>query len=465
MLLAVSYLQGVLTTTFYSDDFPALVETKATALSLVSDTRPIWGGGLFLLFSFTKLTGLYIIPKIIGFLGLILLYRYICNLFKESDSRRTHYLIIALGFLLPSFGIWSHWSIALFHSWGALFGVIAIEKFRSGSRIIPVTAMTVSCLIYPPATVFFFGVVFYRGIALRRTNSELRRESLAAIKLLTLAGITSLIISFSLIKVLGLNPTPRVAIVNLTEFPNKLIWFFSHPFALGFFPISVHSPSISQLVFVGFPVLLMVLFAIAKGGGSSALQLSYRLTLFFIIALLSICPLLVTNDNQVELRLQPGMSWGILCSSLYGVYIFTKVYFKSSHKLLYGIFIFVIVCLSFVGVTQRFQNFYHFQDQVSTDFIVSSIRTCEQGGNLNSILIAQNTSSFPSMPYLGTFSMTSDMASNWVPRNKIIFTLQRFFPEYSEVPILMASTDSSTCIFDLEKFVYLVSISERKLLL
>ena len=67
-LLVASYLQGVLTTSFYSDDFPALVETKATSLALVSDTRPIWGGGLFLIFSIMELSGLYAIPKIIGFL-------------------------------------------------------------------------------------------------------------------------------------------------------------------------------------------------------------------------------------------------------------------------------------------------------------------------------------------------------------------------------------------------------------
>lgn len=464
-LLVASYLQGVLTTSFYSDDFPALIETKATSLSLVSDTRPIWGGGLFLFFSITKLTGLYIIPKIVGFLGLILLYKYTCNMFRESDSRRVHYLIIAIGFLLPSFGIWSHWSTALFHSWGALFGLLAFEKFKNGSQTIAVIAMTISCLIYPPATVFFFGVVFYRGIVFRQTNSELRSEFLSAIKLLVLAGTISVIIAFSLIKTLGLSPTSRVSIVNLDEFPGKLIWFFSHPFALGFFPMSVHSPSLSQLLFIGLPVLLVVLFVIAKEVVSSASQLAFRAILFFMLAILSICPLLIASDNQIELRLQPGLSWAILCSSLYSVYHFIQLYFYTSYKLLNGVFVFTILAISLFGVNQRFQNFYHHQDQVSTDFIVESIRTCEKNGKLDGVFIVQNTSLFPSMPYLGTFSMTSDMASYWVPQNKIVFILQKDFPRYSKIPFLMGSTDSSTCIIDLEKFVEIVSTSERKSLL
>jgi hypothetical protein len=96
---------------------------------------------------------------------------------------------------------------------------------------------------------------------------------------------------------------------------------------------------------------------------------------------------------------------------------------------------------------------------------VESIRTCEKNGKLDGVFIVQNTSQFPSMPYLGTFSMTSDMASYWVPQNKIVFVLQKDFPRYSKIPFLKGSTDSSTCIIDLEKFVEIVSTSERKSLL
>ena len=465
LLLMVSYLQGVLTPSFYSDDFPALVETKSTSLGLISDTRPIWGGGLYLIFSITKLTGLYTIPKVVGFLGLLLLYRYTCKLFRENDLRRIHYLIIAIGFLLPSFGIWSHWSTALLHSWGALFGLFAFENFRHGSRIMAVTAMTVSCLIYPPATVFFFGVIFYRGAAFKRTNSDLRTDLLSAIKLLVLAGTISLIIAFSIISALGLTPTSRVSIINLSEFPGKALWFFSHPFALSFFPMSVHSPSLLQLLLTSFPICLLLLFAITNGVQSSVLRSGPRMALYFILAVLSICPLLLASDNQVELRLQPGISWAILCTSLYGLYLFTKKYFKPSYKILSWILAFTILSISFFGVTQRFQNFYRHQDQVSKEFIVESIRMCKKNGKINGVSIIENRSVFPSMPYLGTFSMTSDMASNWVPRNKTVFILKRYFPEYSKVPVLIASRDPSTCTVDLEKFVQLVISSERKSLL
>ena len=73
LLLVSSYLPGVLRISLYSDDFPAIIETPSTALNLVSDTRPIWGLGMFLFFSLAKFTGLYIIPKVVGFVGLILL--------------------------------------------------------------------------------------------------------------------------------------------------------------------------------------------------------------------------------------------------------------------------------------------------------------------------------------------------------------------------------------------------------
>ena len=464
-LLVASYLQGVLTTSFYSDDFPALVETKATSLDLVSDTRPIWGGGLFLIFSITKLTGLYAIPKVIGFVGLLLLYRYTCNLFKENDSRRTHYLIIAIGFLLPSFGIWSHWSTALFHSWGALFALFAFEKFRNESRIIAVTAMTVSCLIYPPATVFFFGVIFYRGIASKRTNSELRTELLSSIKLLILSGAVALIIAFSLIKALGLNPTARVSIVNLSELPYKLIWFFSHPFALGFFPMSVHSPSWFQLLSVGVPISLAILFVVIKGIELSRLQLMFRFALLFLLSVLSISPLLISKDNQIELRLTPGISWAVFCTSLYGMYRLLETYLNNIYRLVSGILSLSLIFFTFFGVTQRFHDFYFHQDRFSTEFIVESIHACEQSGKISGITIRDSKTVFPVLPYLGTFSMTSDMASVWVPQDKTIFVLQRHFPEYSKLPVLMNSDNPEYCTIDLDDFAKRVISGERKTLI
>lgn len=465
LVLITSYLPGVLRTSFWSDDFPAIIETKSTALNLVSDTRPLGGAGLLLFFSIAKLTGFYILPKVVGFVGLLFLYRYTCSLFRKSNSPRIHYLIIAVGFLLPSFGIWSHWSTSLLYSWGALLGLLAYEMFKTKSRIISILTMSISCLIYPSATVFFFGVIFYRGIVLKLTNSELLSEFLSALKLLAISVSLSLIFTFSSMKVLGLSPNSRVSIVSLSEFPHKLIWFFSHPFALGFFPMSVHSPSLLQLVAIGLPVLFGILFVIVRGAKLSKSQFIMRFVLLFAFAVLSICPLLLSRDNQIELRLITGISWAIFCSSLYGAYLFIETYLNNSHRLLSGIFGLTLIIFSIFGVTQRFQTFYFYQDQVATDFIVKSIRICEQSGNLKSINIQENTTVFPVMPYLGTFSMRSDMASSWVPRDRTIFVLKRYFPEYSKVSVVLNSEYPETCNIDLDDFVSQVISSEPKSLL
>jgi hypothetical protein len=465
LLLVSSYLPGVLRTSLYSDDFPAIIETPSTALTLVSDTRPIWGLGMFLFFSLAKFTGLYIIPKVVGFIGLILLYRYTCGLFRNSKHQSIHYFIIAIGFLLPSFGIWSHWSTSLFHSWCALLALVAHEKFKLESRKISVLMMSVSCLIYPPATVFFFGVIFYRTIAMNRTNSELLSDFLSALKLLLLAGSLSLLFAFSTIRVLGLNPTSRVSIIGFEEFPNKIIWFFSHPFALGFFPMSVHSPSWFQLLSVGVPISLAILFVSIKGIKLSRLQVMFRFILLFLLIVLSISPLLISKDNQIELRLTPGISWAILCTSLFGIYRLLEIYLNSFRRLISGILSLSLISFTFFGVTQRFQDFYLHQDKFSTEFIIESIHACEQSGKISGITIRDNKTEFPVLPYLGTFSMTSDMASVWVPQNKTIFVLQRHFPEYSKVPVLMNSDNPKFCTIDLDDFVKGVISSERKTLL
>ena len=465
ILLCISYLPGVLRENFYSDDFPALIETNSTALNLVSDTRPVWGAGLLLFFSLAKFAGFYVLPKVVGFLGLLFLYRYTCTLFQKSDSPRAHNLIVAVGFLLPSFGIWSHWSTSLLHSWGALLGLIAYENFKDRWRVLSIITMSISCLIYPPATVFFFGVIFYRGIVLRRSNSELLSELLLALKLIMVAGSFALIFAFSLISILGISPTSRVSIINFSAFPHKLIWFFSHPFALGFFPASVHSPSFLQLVLIGLPISLSIIFLILNGAELKKVETLVRFELLFIFAILSIIPLLLSRDNQIELRLTPGISWAIFCTSLYGIFDISKRLLNRGYRLVSGILSLILITFLIFGVLQRFQTFYLYQDQFSTDFIVKSIRICEQNGNLQSISIRENTTAFPIMPYLGTFSMTSDMASNWVPIDKTIFVLQRYFPNYTKIPVLLNSESSDTCNIYLEDFVRLIISTKRTSLL
>ena len=465
LLLIASYLPGVLRISFYSDDFPALIGTQSTALNLVSDTRPVWGLGLFLFFSLAKFTGLYMIPKVVGFVGLILLYRYTCGLFRKSKNPPIHYFIIAIGFLLPSFGIWSHWPTSLFHSWCALLALVAHEKFKLKSRKVSVLMMSVSCLIYPPATVFFFGVIFYRTIATKCTNSELLLDFLSALKLLVLAGSLSLLFAFSSIKVLGLTPNSRVSIIGLEEFPNKLIWFVSHPLALGFFPMSVHSPSWYQLLSVGVPISLAILFVSIKGIELSKSRVIFRFTLLFFLLVLSISPLLISKDNQIELRLTPGISWAVFCTGLYGTYRFIETYLNGIYRLISGILSLSLIFFTFFGVTQRFHDFYFHQDRFSTEFIVESIYACEQNGKISGITIRDSKTVFPVLPYLGTFSMTSDMASVWVPQDKTIFVLQRHFPEYSKVPVLMNSDNPEFCTIDLDDFAKRVISSERKTLI
>ena len=66
--------------------------------------------------------------------------------------------------------------------------------------------------------------------------------------------------------------------------------------------------------------------------------------------------------------------------------------------------------------------------------------------------------------YLGTFLMTSDMMSDWLPQNKTNFVLQRYIPKISEVPVLMNSDNPEFCTIDLDDFIKVVVSSERKAL-
>jgi hypothetical protein len=462
LLLIFSYLPGVLRSSFWSDDFPAIIETRGSALNLVSDTRPVWGAGLYIFFSIAEFTGIYIIPKLIGFLGLILLYRYICSLIQVKSNPRVYYLTFAIGFLLPSFGIWSHWSTSLFHSWSALLGLVAFEKYKDGRLKLSIVAMSISCLIYPPATVFFFGVIFFNGITQKRRSSELLTDLLSGLKVTIFGGVLSIVLAFSCIKILGLNPTSRVSIVSLEELPDKLVWFFSRPFALGFFPMTVYSPSQTLLLIVGMPIIFFILYAMVVGSDFSKKELVARCLILFVVSILSIFPLLLVNDNQIELRLTPGISWAFFCTSLFGLTLFLENHLAKRFQFIKVTIVFVIVAIASFGVIQRFENFYFHQDRKATDFIVRSIGACSHTDILLGVKIRDNTSSYRSMPHLGTFSMTSDMASEWVPRNRTIFVLKRHFPEYAHVPVVLNSQTASGCKINLENFANQVNADQPR---
>jgi hypothetical protein len=452
LLLIFSYSPGVLRSSFWSDDFPAIIETRDSALNLVSDTRPVWGAGLYVFFSMAELTGIFIIPKLIGLSGLILLYQFTCRLIHVKSNHKVHCLILATGFLLPSFGVWSHWSTSLFHSWAALLGLVAFEKYKQGKVKLSIISMSFSCLIYPPATVFFFAIIFFKGITQRRTSSEMLTDLLSGIRITIFGGTLSIVLAFSCIKILGLNPTSRVSIVSLEELPDKLIWFFSHPFALGFFPMTVRSPSTSLFLIVGIPVIFFIIYALVAGTAFSKKEWAARCVNLFVLSILSIFPLLIVNDNQIELRLTPGISWAFFCTSLFGLTLFLENHLGQRFGFIKVTVVFVIVAIASVNVIHRFENFYFYQDRRATDFVVRSIEACSQTDIHSGIKLSDNSTSYRVMPYLGTFSMTSDMASEWVPRYRTIFVLKRYFPEYAHVPVVLNSQTTSGCRIDLESF-------------
>jgi hypothetical protein len=451
-ILTFAYLPGVLKTSFYSDDFVALSDPKVMADTLISDARPVWGIWNLFLFEVASDYSLFNLPKVIGFLGIIVLYLYMSQILKELNLEKSNYLIISLALLLPSFSIWAHWSISSLHSWGAVLGIHSFYLFKKKRYFIAVAEMAIACLIYPPSALFFIAFIYYIDVTSRISLDAMFKNLILAVKLVFFGVFTSVVTAAIAIDLFDTPASARVGLVEISDFVPKLVWFYSHPFALGFYPGTVQSPGVLRLLLFALPTFLLVTFAILWSSRSDKFDFLKRLGTFFIVCNFTIVPLLFSKDNQIELRLIPGLAWVIFALALLGLFKlleFSRVFWSG---FVLGALSLVFAILMVFGVHQRFNAFYLFQYEDSSHFIRTELEDCIRKGTIGEVYVIGKNDSFPTFQNLGTFSSSSDLVSPWVPVNKIKFILKKDFDLVSDVKFVENFSESSKCTIDINDY-------------
>ena len=177
---------------------------------------------------------------------------------------------------------------------------------------------------------------------------------------------------------------------------------------------------------------------------------------------LTLIPIMITSDNQIEFRVLPGYSWGIAALATFFLLISIDLLLRlliENAKVRGFTLLIVPAVLSLVAVltiNSHYTDLFGGPYQKKNAFLNTSISSCLKNGTIKSVLVIAPKLPFPSFQRLGVFSMSTDLASEWVPKPNVELLLrQRGISApvaYSTTRPLVGGATETKCIIDLEEF-------------
>jgi len=456
---------GVLKESFWSDDYPALMDPSSVADHIFRDARPT-AAALFSL-SFSQLgdpSNAWVLRSF-ALIALLLIFLFVSKQVIKSKHGNLGTFSIAVAFCLPSFQMYIHWSITWFFLWAALAGLYAFQFWSSNlisRKVLAVFLLGLALTTYPPAALFFFAVIAVVNTMNQSKITKYISDVMQGFVLLILSVTIAIIVSFTAMQLAGVSRNARVAILSLSDIPEKIVWLISRPVVVSLRPFLIDSPAPMIAIVTALPVLLVIAIGVKRQSVNLKEKIVYR---FFWIALplvLTLIPIIVTSDNQIEFRVLPGFSWGITALSSYFLLVMIADWLNSlkvNGKLKASALLVVPFILALVGIASintHYTDLFEGPYRAKNAFLNAQLSSCQDSGKLKSVVILPPVMTFPSLPRLGVFSMSTDLASEWVPKPNVeLFLKQRNIVvpvTYLSIRPLETKATATECVIDLEEF-------------
>lgn len=469
-ILAAAYGLGVFRTSLWSDDYAALIGTSGFAEHVLRDGRPTSAGIVYL--AFTALgtaTGAWIL-RFLALAALFLVYLFIDRSIRSSAHYGIATIAVAIGLCLPSFQMYLHWTVTWHFLWAALAGLYAFQ-FWSSKRILPkilgVLLLALALTSYPPTALFYFAVIAVTGALKFSSSKRIIEESIRGLALLAASGVVSLITASLVLRAYGLTPNARVNLVDINEIPTKIAWLISRPLIVGLRPFTIDSPTPIFAALTALPVLSMLAFGLRRQSRDLSERFILRSAAITLPLLLTLVPIMITSDDQIEFRLLAGLCWGTTTLSSFFLLVEIKEW---SHRRTGDqrfarftplVTASVLALVAILTVNVHYEQFFGEPYRTKTQFLNGKITKCLEIGKIEKILLLPPKKPFHSFARLGVFSMSSDLASPWVPQANVDLILEQrkiqASVEYLDPrPAQVMSTDR-VCVIDLEEFRLLIN--------
>lgn len=464
-LIILAYSPGVFMESFWSDDYPALLDTRGVAEHVLKDARPTLAAVFFSSFSLLKSPTDAWVLRSLALIALLLIFHFISKSIKNSRHYNFSVFSIAIAFCLPSFQMYIHWTNTWFFLWAALAGLYSFHFWASrkiSRKILAVLLLVLALTTYPPTALFYFSVIAVTNVLNESRSSKFFNEAFRGLALLVISGLVSILVAFASMQIAGVSPNGRVKLITLSEIPEKVTWLFSRPLVVGLRPFTIDSPAPIFALITSFPILLILFFGLRRQSRQTKEPFLYRLFAITFPLFFTLIPIVVTSENQIEFRLLSGYSWGIVAIASYFLLKELKAWLTTCNaggKLESTILLLVSITLSVVAITSvnlHYKQLFGGPYQMKTTFLNEKISSCFNEQLVEKILILPPREPFPSFSRLGVFSMSTDLASPWVPKPNVELLLKE---RKIDVPVVYLENRptrikvmKTECVIDLEEF-------------
>jgi hypothetical protein len=464
-LIILAYAPGVFRESFWSDDYSILMETRVMAEHVLGDARPTLAAALLGSFSLLQNPAFGWILRTLALIALLLIFLNISRSLKNSSHYRIGIFSVAIAFCLPSFQMYIHWTNAWLFLWASLAGIYSFQLWNSNRisrKVIGVLLLALALTTYPPTALFYFSAITVVNVLNRSKASKFISDAIHGLTLLITSGLVSISFAFASIQIAGLSRNGRVKLITLSEIPDKIAWLLSRPLVIGLRPFTIDSPTPKIALITVLPILLILFLGIRRQSISSGEPFLYRASAIFIPLLLTLIPIMITSDNQIEFRLLSGYCWGILAIASFFLLIEIKSlisFLKISRSTEKTVLLLTYTLISFIAISTvnlHYSQLFGSPYQKKTAFLNSQISACFENGDVEKVLILPPKEPFPSFQRLGVFSMATDLASIWVPKSNVelLLKLRKLDRpvEYLEIRPTTSDLVRTECVIDLEEY-------------
>ena len=464
-LIFLAYSPGVFKESFWSDDYGALTDTSSFVAHVLKDGRPVSAGLFSVSFSLLDRPANAWILRSFALITLILIFFFISNLIKSSRHKNIGIFSIAVAFCLPSFQMYIHWTLTWFFLWATLAGLYAFHFWSSNlkvRKILAVFLLAIALAIYPPTALFYFSAIAIINAVNENKLPKFLSDTVNGIVLLVISGTVSVLSIFMTMKFMGISANPRVSIVSITEIPEKVLWLITRPLVVGMRPFMIDSPSPKTAFITSIPLILILVLGIRRQSIHLGEPVIRRAICILFPLMLTLIPIIMTSDNQFEFRILPSYCWGMAALASYFLLVAIRNWLgrldinsKFKAVLFFSVPI-VLVFVSVSSINSHYRDLFESPYKQKNAFLNSQITSCLSHGLFENVLILPPKLPFPSLPRLGVFSTSTDLASSWVPKPNVelLLNLRNIKASVTYLDIRPSDPEvlSASCIIDLEDF-------------
>ena len=465
LIILLAFSPGVFMESFWSDDYNSLMNRNEVVDLLLSDARP--AQAIATIFGFSIISGPGDAWKLRGLAlaAMIFLFLLIAKRINKSRQRSFGIFSIAISFCLPSFQMYIHWAQAWSFLWAALASLLAFRFWATGSvpkKILGILLLVFALTNYPPTALFYFSAIAVINVLNRSSTSKIIKETIQGLYLLVISVVVSLMVVATTLRLTQVHPTGRVSLISIDEVPEKIIWLLTRPITIGLRPFMIDSPAPWFALVTAIPTLVIIFFGIktqAQFSNESTVVRGFSIVFLLILTLL---PLMVTPENQIEFRMISGYCWGITSLVVYFILTMIDEWFVTSKimsRLRVIIPLIMPITLLFVcilTVNAHYFELFNNSYRQKTTFLETKISKCFNTSEVKKVFILPSKLPFPSVNRLGIFSMSTDLYSGWVAKPNVELILQqrgsRAIVRYLDVRPAVLDFTEGNCIIDLEEF-------------